>query len=109
MTRVTHVLHDAVLRRDKECVAAKLGFPHVCRDQWGVAHAPTALPLLTIEHVKDELRMGVRAPSDMAHMIAVCAFINLKPPTKEMRAAFREYLERVNGSTEQFGWHDDTT
>jgi hypothetical protein len=27
---------------------------------------------LTLEHVKSALRMGKRAPSDMAHLVALC-------------------------------------
>ena len=95
MTRdhVSASLHDAVLRRDRICVAARLGFDHTCRDAWGRAHGPGATNALSLEHVKDQLRMGVRAESDLRHLIAVCHFINAMPPTKAMREAFREYLQ----------------
>lgn len=94
---VTHVVHDAVLRRDKECVAAKLGFLHVCRDRWGVPHAPYALPVLTVEHVHEGYGMaGERAKSDVAHLVTLCAGLNLRPPSRDMRTAFRAYLAEVN-------------
>jgi hypothetical protein len=69
---VTHELHDAILIRDGICVAALLDRGHVCRDEWGQPHAPTDLYRLTVEHVKDEPRMGKRAPSDESHMMALC-------------------------------------
>jgi hypothetical protein len=59
---------------------------------------------LTLEHVKSELRMGVRAPSDMAHLVTLCqghtedgrrAGYQFNT-TKENRSLLREYLERVN-------------
>jgi hypothetical protein len=85
----------AVLRRDRECIAARLGFLHECRDAFGTPHAPNATGSLTVEHVKDGLAMGQRAPSDPAHMVALCYSRNVAVPSKAMRVAFREYLSRV--------------
>jgi hypothetical protein len=51
----------AVILRDGGCVAPQLGGSVM--DCWG---------RLTLEHVKDELRMGVRAPSDLAHLVTLC-------------------------------------
>lgn len=56
---LTPVVRAAVLDRDRGCVAAKLG-ESGC---WG---------RLTLEHVKDEPRMGRRAPSDLAHLVTLC-------------------------------------
>ena len=91
------VLHDEILRRDGECVAAKLGFVHECRTTYGVPHAPFALPLLTVEEVKDEDKpmMGKKAPRDRKHGVALCGLMNTRPPSREMRQAFRKYLAEV--------------
>jgi hypothetical protein len=50
-----------VFARDKGCVAPQLGGSAM--DCWG---------RLTLEHVKSEPRMGVRAPSDTAHLVTLC-------------------------------------
>jgi hypothetical protein len=50
-----------VFARDRGCVAVRLGEdPANCAGR------------LTLEHVKSALRMGKRAPSDMAHLVALC-------------------------------------
>ena len=74
--RVLPEVHAAVLRRDGRCVAAALDRSHVCRDRWAHEHAPTAMGLLTVEHVKDEPMLGRRAPSDPSHMVALCFSAN---------------------------------
>lgn len=58
---VTSSVRLAVLARDNGCVAPRLGGSFL--DCFG---------RLTLAHVKSEPRMGVRAPSDMAHLAAVC-------------------------------------
>lgn len=93
--RVTSELRWSVFRRDGGCVLARLEPGHVCRDQWGAPHAPDDLWRLTLEHVKDEPRMGKRAPSDMAHMVALCWWANVGVPSKQARAAMRDYLASV--------------
>lgn len=93
--RVTPEMRAAVIVRDGGCVLARLDPAHVCRDRWGTAHAATATWLLSIEHVKDELRMGRRAPSDMGHLVAMCYAGNVNVPSKTQRAALREYLRSV--------------
>lgn len=90
---VTASARAAVLARDGACVLARLDDAHVCRDAFGRPHYPTAVHLLTIEHVKSELRAGKRAPSDLGHMVALCAWANGKPPSKDERALLRLYLE----------------
>ncbi len=92
---VTPEMRTAVLSRDGECVLAKRDRAHVCRDALGRPHAPWALDMLSLEHVKSELRMGVRAPSDAAHLVALCHFANVAVPSKEVRAWMREYLASV--------------
>jgi hypothetical protein len=68
---------------------------HVCRDQWGNRHSAWNLSRLTLDHVKDELGMGKRAPSDKRHLVAMCHAGNTKPPTAIEREAERKYLAEV--------------
>ena len=51
-----------VLNRDQGCVAPRLGGSAM--DCWGRNR---------LEHVKDEPRMGRRAPSDPAHLVTLCS------------------------------------
>ncbi len=58
---VTPELRLAVLARDGGCVAPRLGGSFMdCGGR------------LQLEHVKSEHRMGLRAPSDMAHLVTLC-------------------------------------
>lgn len=93
---VTPELRRFVLERDRECVLVKRDAFHQCHDQWGTWHAPHDLNRLSVEHVKSELRMGVRAPSDPAHLVALCHGANVAVPSKDERAWMREYLLGVN-------------
>jgi hypothetical protein len=98
MTRrdpVTSAVRSTVLRRDGRCFMHRLDDTHVCRDRWGAPHSPYALDLLTLDHVKDHPRMGVRAPSDAGHLVAMCWAANDAVPSKEVRAAERAYLAQV--------------
>lgn len=95
---VTAELRAFVLDRDGWCVLAKLNPEHQCRDTWGTPHHPADKSRLTIEHVKTELRMGVRAPSDKDHLITLCYGANVGVPSKSEREAFRAYLARVNAA-----------
>jgi len=96
MTRATPALRAAVFARDGQCVLAKLDDAHICRDTWGQPHLSTRTYLLTLEHVKRELRMGLRAENTMGTMVAMCMAGNLGPPTKVQRQAIRAYLEEVS-------------
>lgn len=92
---VSPELRAAILERDGWCVLAKIDPEHQCRDIWGYPHHPADKSKLTIEHLKDSLRMGLRAPSDRAHLIALCGAANVGVPSKRDREAFRAYLARV--------------
>lgn len=93
---VTADLRDAILRRDRECVLAKIEPDHLCKDAWGHPHAANDVSRLTIEHVHDVGgMMGKRAKSDLHHCLALCYAANVKPPTKSERAAFRVYLAAI--------------
>jgi hypothetical protein len=90
------------MQRDKRCVLSVLETFHQCRDKWGRPHKPDATLVLTVEHVKSELRIGRRAPSDLGHLVAMCHHANVQVPSKLQRQAIREYLGRVaqrDGST----------
>ena len=93
---VTPEVREAVLRRDQTCVLWQLSNGHVCRDAWGNEHEPYDLDMLTLEHVKDELAMGKRAPSDPQHLVALCAHANIGVPSKAQRAMLRQYLREVS-------------
>jgi hypothetical protein len=92
---VTASVRWAVMHRDKRCVLSIYDPAHVCRDRWGAEHPPTNTRRLSIEHVKDELRMGVRAPSDLGHLVALCHGANVAVPSKDQRAWIREYLRSL--------------
>lgn len=94
--RVTAALRQAVLDRDRMCTAFRIDPDHLCYDQWGEPHSPFATDYLSLEHVKMELRLGKRAPSDLRHLVALCYSANVAVPSKAMRVAFREYLRVVN-------------
>jgi hypothetical protein len=93
---VTPEVRAAVLRRDKACVLFQLHRGHLCKDAWGNPHAPYDVSKLTLEHVKDDLAMGKRAPSDPRHLVALCAHANIGVPSKAQRAMLRQYLREMS-------------
>lgn len=97
MTRdpVTPELREAVMRRDRSCILARLDWDHICWDRWGQQHSASDTDRLTVEHVKSELRMGKRAPSDLGHLVAMCWRGNVGVPSKVQREAIRAYLRKV--------------
>ena len=94
---VTPELRDAVLARDGwRCVAPSLGARDLCRTAFGdpmeyageyrVAH-------LELDHVKDQPRMGVRAESDLGHLVALCPWHHRESGwATSHRGELREYL-----------------
>jgi len=100
MTRrdpVTPAIREAVLRRDGRCVAAILDPSHLCRDRWGELHFQDALDEMTLDHVQEGYgRMGVRAPSDPAHLVTLCWGAHLLTHwATSHRPELREYLAGV--------------
>ena len=82
---VTPDLRVAVLERDQGCVAVLLG-----------EDAASCGGRLTLDHVKDQPRMGKRAPSDMAHLVAICEWHHLWSGwATSNRPSLREYLRSV--------------
>ena len=82
---VTADLRDAVLRRDRGCVAPRLGATSPCQGR------------LTLDHVKDQPRMGKRAPSDSAHLATVCYGHHLGGWATAHRPELRSYLHSLHG------------
>ena len=105
---VTPELREAVLSRDNyQCVAGRMEFteawlsPEVDRALLFTGNAYIPLPAcsgpLTLDHVKSEPRMGVRAPSDMEHLVTLCAFHHLESGwATSHRPELREYLIQVS-------------
>ena len=85
---VTPALRLAVFERDQGCVA-----PRVC----GCAgEEDPCSGRLTLDHVKDQPRMGKRAPSDMAHLVTLCAHHHLEGSwATSHRPELRRYLAEV--------------
>jgi hypothetical protein len=91
---VTPLVREAVFQRDKVCVLAIYDAAHQCYDVWGDAHRADDWGRLTLEHVKDKLRMGKRAPSDPAHLVVLCGYRNsIRSLTKVERSWVRSYLQ----------------
>jgi len=88
---VTQDVAIAVIQRDGGCVAPRLGGSFM--DCGGRT---------TLDHVKDEPRMGVRAPSDVQHLVTLCEAHHLWTGwATSHRPELREYLRRVNGEDVQ--------
>lgn len=77
---VSPLLRIEVIQRDGGCVAPVLGAEDPCRGP------------LTLDHVKDAARMGVRAPSDRRHLVTVCRHHHLDGWATSHRPALRVYL-----------------
>jgi len=90
---VTSDLRRLVFVRDGwRCMAPVLD-PNAdaCRDRWGSIEAKD----LTVDHVKDAARLGVRAPSDTAHLVTLCHYHNGNGWASAHRALERAYLRSL--------------
>ena len=98
-------LWRAIIERDAIYIWGKRGAPLDYRtwrrEQPVICMAPVMDPDVrygcdtqqTVEHVKDQLGMGMKAPDDGKHMVASCWVHNAhNPPSKALRAKYREYL-----------------
>jgi len=97
---VTSELREAVFARDTRalypygiefgsgplCVAPMLSF------ECGPCDGPA-----TLDHVKDQPRMGKRAPSDAAHLVTLCWHHHLDGWATSHRPELRVYLRAVAG------------
>ena len=94
--RIDPAIRREVMLRDKACFLSKVEPRHVCRDVWGVAHAPDLIDALTLEHVhRDGSMMGKRAPSDAAHLLALCGMANFMVPNRSQRDSMRAHLRAL--------------
>ncbi len=93
LSRVSAEMRLAVFTRDGGCCMAPVLDPNAdrCRDRWGDISDYD----LTVDHVKDAARMGLRAPSDMAHLVTLCHHHNGNGWASAHRALERVYLARV--------------
>lgn len=94
---VTPEVYAAVMRRDGYCVATRLD-PTCgpCRDKWGGYIAPHDERGAQLDHIHHGYgKMGVRAPSDPAHLVRLCAGHHLGGWATSHRAALRAYLAEV--------------
>ena len=107
MTRkdpVSSELHAAVLTRDRQCVRARLGFAHECRDTWGWPHSPHDLAKLQLDHVQQGYgRMGKRAASTLGTLVSLCADSHLNGWATSHRPELRDYLAAVSGASVEGG------
>ena len=93
--QVTPELRALVLARDGGCVATRLDADHQCMSLWGPV-ARTDLWAMTLDHVKDEPRMGRRAPSDAEHLVTLCYGAHIVTGwATSHRPELRDYLARV--------------
>lgn len=84
------VLRSEVLTRDGGCVAVVLGeVPGDCHGR------------LTLDHVKDQPRMGRRAPSDPGHLVTLCEHHHLDGWATGHRPELRAYLSRYRREDEE--------
>lgn len=89
---VTPEMAAYVLARDRVCIAYRVDSTHRCRNRWGDEHAPDDVRQLTIDHVKREARMGKRAESVPACLVAACGWANNEGWCSAHRAEERAYL-----------------
>lgn len=92
VARLNAEIRRQVFERDGGCVMHALIPGHVCRDIFGNEHAWDDLDRCSYEHVKLELRMGKRAEDDVRMGVTLCGYENNRPPSKVLRAMFREHL-----------------
>ena len=97
---VTPRLWLAVVQRDRcRCVAPSLGAADDCRGPFGENPWLDAEQMfsssLTLDHVKDQPRMGKRAPSDAAHLVTLCWHHHLDGWATAHRPELRAYLREV--------------
>lgn len=95
----------ATFRRDIGCIAGQPRIfgvniaPDMCKDAFGNPMRWDEWRLLEWDHVKEDLRAGVKAPNDEAHGVAVCPWHHRlsqrwRSDSKAHRAAIRDWLAR---------------
>ena len=89
--RVSPELVAHLWARDGGCVLAQVSPEHRCTDTYGSPIEWNGRGI-TVEHVKDQPRMGRRAPSDPGHTVLLCGGSNVAVPSKADRARLREWI-----------------
>lgn len=103
--KVTPELKAAVIGRDRSCIGYRLDPLHRCFTRFGETHAPTEAKFLEPDHVWWEPGgvKGKRAPSTIEHLVAMCGWLNNRPPSAEVREAERALLFKLY--PEHGEWH----
>jgi hypothetical protein len=81
--------------------------PGPCRNEFGGSINATSLLGLQLDHVKDDLMMGQKAPDDADHLWTVCPWHHVETnwaTNAEVRAAARAYIKAANEAAAEFGW-----
>lgn len=96
--RVSPETRNAVMERDRQCLAALLDLSHMCRNQWGDRHSPYDVSWLTIEHVRTD--PGGKRRHDALHLVAMCHEANVLHwgSSTENRALINAYLWGVRAA-----------
>lgn len=90
-------LRAYVFARDKVCIGFKVDPDHVCRDRWGLPHAPGDGAKLTLDHVTRHKggTLGRRPNDDARYLVAACDGLNVGVPSGLIRDAERSWLDLV--------------
>lgn len=94
---VTIELRNAVIHRDRQQCYKRMGKYDPCVAGFLFPTESTSCSIsLTLDHVKDEPRMGKRAPSDEQHLVTLCSYHHLESPwATSNRPALRWYLKSL--------------
>jgi len=89
---VTPETRDLVLRRDRGCIASRIGMPGICGSQFG----PSPYPALEIDHVNNA-GLGKRGPSIPENLVTLCG-LHHRVKTEQgriWRPKINEYLGTI--------------
>lgn len=88
-------LRRAVIERDKGCVIGlHIDLSHICRSRHGMAHLPTDLDYLTLEHVREYA--GGQRRDEPGWCVALCHSANaVTHEGSALRNELRIYLAGV--------------
>jgi hypothetical protein len=101
---VTPALRQEVLERDGfRCVAPRIAgvAAGYCRNRWNdtvITSGRYPEFALTLDHVKDQPRMGKRAPSDRKHLVTLCWHHHLNGWATAHRPELRAYIALAEGA-----------
>ena len=107
-------LREFVLRRDDGCVATRAN-SRFWATRWPMLQGlPDPGPCegrITLDHVKDDLALGKKAPDDPWHLWSVCVAHHTETragaqwaTSKPVRAAARLYIRAATEYAQERGW-----